>query len=513
LAGMTGTALTEAEEFAKIYNLDVTVIPTNKPLIRQELSDRIYKSEMGKFQAVVREIKERHEKGQPVLVGTISIQKNELLGQLLDRSGVPHQALNAKNHEKEASIIAQAGRTGAVTIATNMAGRGVDIILGGNPASEAAAGQVRQLGGLHVIGTERHDSRRIDNQLRGRAGRQGDPGSSQFYVSLEDDLMRIFGSDRIKNLMTALKVPEDMPIENKIVTRSLETAQKKVEGHNFDIRKHVVEYDDVLNKHREVIYKKRREILELEQSGLSVKDKILEMVKNEIEQVVGFHTQSDDQSAWDLKEVLEVIGTIFQMTDDEKSKLNDIYQPAASQTDPTDSRIKIIEYLMSLARDKYQALEGKVKETVGNDETFRQIEKGILLRSYDQLWVEHLEAITHLRRGIGLRGYGQRDPLVEYKKEAFKMFNILLASIQKQVVYSVYKISVGIQMAPSLMQRSGIRFSAPAKTGQTQSAFAQNDGNGQQKQVAVQDDKFKNVGRNDPCPCGSGKKFKKCHGA
>ncbi|MEK7190075.1 MAG: preprotein translocase subunit SecA, partial [Patescibacteria group bacterium] len=324
IAGMTGTAATEAEEFFKIYNLEVVEIPTHRPMIRSDESDRIYKNESGKFQAVIKEIKELNAKGQPVLVGTISIEKNEELSRLLEMEGISHQILNAKNHEKEAEIISQAGRFGAVTLATNMAGRGVDIILGGNPSVPEEAAKVREAGGLHVLGTERHESRRIDNQLRGRSGRQGDPGSSQFYVSLEDDLMRIFGSDKIKKMMEFLKMPEDMPIENRMVSRALESAQKKVEGHNFDIRKHLLDYDDVLNKHRGVIYKKRREILveyEAEKSGGQkdvLKARVLELVEQEIEQIVFFHTGGTAGGDWNIKEIYETAVTIFPLNDSEK---------------------------------------------------------------------------------------------------------------------------------------------------------------------------------------------------
>ncbi|OGY47856.1 MAG: preprotein translocase subunit SecA, partial [Candidatus Buchananbacteria bacterium RIFCSPHIGHO2_02_FULL_38_8] len=345
LAGMTGTAATEAEEFAKIYNLDVTVIPTNKPMIRKDLPDRIYKNEEGKFRAVVREIKERSTKGQPVLVGTISIEKNELLGQLLAREGIEVQLLNAKNHEKEAQIIAQAGKVGAVTVATNMAGRGVDIKLGGDPVDPEEEKRVKEAGGLCIIGTERHESRRIDNQLRGRSGRQGDPGQTQFYVSLDDDIMRIFGSDRIKGLMETFKMPEDVPIENKLVSRSLEAAQKKVEGYHFDTRKHLVEYDDVINKHRETIYKKRKAIL----TQKDVKDQALSMIKDEISSVVNFHTASNDEKAWNIEEIYEVVNTIFPLPPNSRLKLDDITEEAGSDIEDKSSRGKLIGYLFKLA--------------------------------------------------------------------------------------------------------------------------------------------------------------------
>jgi len=538
LAGMTGTALTEAEEFSKIYNLEVVPIPTNKPMIRKDLVDRIYKNERGKFRAVVQEIKERHEKGQPVLVGTISIEKNELLSELLNREGIPHQVLNAKNHEKEAEIISQAGRLGAVTVATNMAGRGVDIILGGNPPDKEEQKKVIALGGLHVLGTERHEARRIDNQLRGRSGRQGDPGSSQFYVSMEDELMRIFGSERMKRIMETLGVPEDLPIENRIIAKSIESAQRKVEGHNFDIRKHLLEYDDVLNKHREVIYKKRRKILEAEEQEDKEKEEtkfprenlvpwetkpqsnremILEMVEQEIEQVVLFHTASDEEKDWNLEEIYEVISTIFPIPKEARIKMDDLRRWAGDRAHDAAVRTRIIEYLMEQAKKAYDELERKI----GDQKIMREIEKGILLRSVDTLWIEHLEAMDYLRYGIGLRGYGQRDPLVEYKKEAYQMFQELLNLIQKQVVYSIYKVGFAVEMAPSLMERSNITFQAPAKEMEKgRNGFAKVGKEKSQRVVSekLRDQFGKKIGRNDPCPCGATKldgrpvKYKHCHG-
>jgi preprotein translocase subunit SecA len=407
LAGMTGTAATSAEEFDKVYHLEVAIVPTNNPLKRQDLSDRIYKSAEGKFKAVVEEIKQRHKEGQPVLVGTTSIEKNEYLGKLLDREGVAHQILNAKQHEKEGQIIAQAGKFGQVTIATNMAGRGVDIILGGNPADPAEAEKVKQVGGLHIIGTERHEARRIDNQLRGRAGRQGDPGSSQFFLSLEDDLMRIFASDKIKSLMTALKIPEDQPIEARLVSGAIGSAQEKIEGMNFDLRKHILEYDDVMNKHREVFYRRRKDVLEkANKEGL--KKDILEMVKRQ--------------------------------------------------------------------GGKEEDYEKKEKE-LGSDK-MRQIEKIVFLRVLDMLWLEHLENMDYLRDSVRLRAYGQRDPLVEYKSEGHKMFQELLKRIEIGVANTILRVSLN----------------EPPKTENTAAVSAKKD----------------KVGRNDPCPCGSGKKYKKC---
>ena len=530
LAGMTGTAATEAEEFQKIYGLDVYVIPTNKPMIRQDLSDRIYKNEAGKFQAVVQEVKERHQKGQPVLIGTISIEKNELLAEMLQRQGIEARVLNAKQHEKEATIISQAGRLGAVTVATNMAGRGVDVKLGGDPVAAAEEEKIKALGGLHVLGTERHESRRIDNQLRGRSGRQGDSGSTQFYVSMDDDLMRIFGAEKMKGLMERLKVPEDMPIENRLVSRALETAQKKVEGHNFDIRKHVVEYDDVINRHRETIYKKRREILTAE----NVKDLFLALVQKEIETVVNFHTADPNEKVWNIEEIYEVVNTIFSLPPPTRLKLDDIKEEAGSDIADQDSRSRLLGYLFKLAVVAYNRLEDQVRHSTASQDAPQQILRGIMLRSIDLLWLEHIDTIDHLRRGIGLQAYGQRDPLVDYKREAFRLFRDLLNMVQKQVVYSVYKAGAAAQLGPSMMQRSsipGLVFSAPAKTmAEGQSSIAQAAASlpggktPQQKQVENRQaaDLVENiqthyqgqkVGRNDPCPCGSGKKFKKCHGA
>jgi preprotein translocase subunit SecA len=500
LAGMTGTAATEAEEFSKIYKLDVVVVPPNKTSRRVDQPDRVYKTEKAKFEAVVSEIKERNAKGQPVLVGTISIEKNEVLGELLRREGIPHELLNAKNHEREAQIIAQAGRKGAVTVATNMAGRGVDIILGGNPPDAAVAGEVREAGGLYVLGTERHESRRIDNQLRGRSGRQGDPGNTQFFVSLEDDLMRIFGSDRMKGWMDRLGLPDDVPIEAKMVSKSIESAQRKVEGHHFDMRKHLLEYDDVLNKHREVVYRKRAEILLTPAAETEkLKERVLEMVEQEIEQVVLFHTSSEDENAWNLKEIYEVAGTIFPIAEGARKELGNIRETAGDKKQDAEARTKIIEYLVSLAAKAYEDLDPGDEQRPAFIETVR----GLMLRAIDTLWVEHLDAMEHLRTGIGLQGYGQRDPLVEYKREAYRMFNELMATITKQIVYSVYKIGVARQVAGgSLMERQGIRLSAPSKSEAGGTSTTGGAGSGQPK-----------VGRNDPCPCGSGKKYKKCHGS
>lgn len=455
LAGMTGTAETEAEEFAKIYRLEVVQIPTNKPLQRLDLPDSVYKTVSGKYLAAAKAIKEKHEKGQPVLVGTISIEKNEMLSRILTQQGVPHQMLNAKNNEKEAKVISQAGQEGAVTLATNIAGRGVDIILGGSEGDPKAQEKVKALGGLAVIGTERHESRRIDNQLRGRSGRQGDPGSSQFFLSLEDDLMRLFGGDRVGRLMETLGIPEDQPIEHGLISKSIESAQTKIEGLNFDTRKHVLEYDDVMNKQRTTIYKKRRVILD---SNEPISEQFLELIKAEIRETVNFHFQPDPPN---IKEIYQVMSTILPLTKEDVKEL--------------EKSDELTEYLCGLADQQYKVKKEKVGERV-----MSELEKFVYLRSIDTLWQEHLDTMEHLRDSVRLRGYGQRDPLLEFKREGYEMFQRLLLEIDKQVVYTIFKVDI----APQQPQRpSNVSSSA--------------DFGGQ-------------IGRNDPCPCGSGKKWKKC---
>ena len=536
LSGMTGTAITEAEEFSKIYSLETAVVPTHRPTIRDDKNDLIYRTEEGKYKALVKDVKEKSEKGQPILIGTISIENNEFLADFMEREGLRPQVLNAKNHLKEAQIIADAGKSGAITIATNMAGRGVDIMLGGTEPEkntdehkkwEEERKKVLEIGGLHVIGTERHESRRIDNQLRGRAGRQGDPGSSQFYVSTDDDLMRIFGGDRMKAIMGTLKLPEDVPIENKIISKSIESAQKKVEGNNFDMRKHLVEYDDVLNKHRESIYKKRRDILNVKadednEKGDSLSGIVREMVNNEIENVVSFHTSGEKISDWSLNEIREVASTIFTVSESLKDDLDEFIKDG-EKLDKIKARTAIIEYLEKNADESYKKLTEKAKEAGLN---FHVIEKSILIRSIDTLWTEHLDAMSSLRQGIGLRGYGQRDPLIEYKKEAYGLYNELNNLIQREVVYSIFKVGqVQEIIAPTLSDRAS-KFSAPSKemnqsntsfsgfkqvgqangsntSGQTSGDFVK------QKAKNAEGDK---MGRNDPCTCGSGKKYKKCCG-
>ena len=410
LAGMTGTAQTEAEEFAKIYKLEVTRIPTHRPMVRKDLKDRIYKSEQAKFNAVVEEVRLRIGQGQPVLLGTASIEKNEIMSALLTKAGLSHETLNAKNNEREAEIVAMAGQKSAVTLATNIAGRGTDIVLGEG---------VKEVGGLHVIGTERHESRRIDNQLRGRAGRQGDPGSSQFFVSVEDDLMRIFGGDRIGSLMSSLNIPDDVPIENQVISRSLETAQKRVEGHNFDIRKHLVEYDDVMNSQREVIYAKRRKYLE----GKDLRLDIERMFNDEIALVVASNTDTKN-GAVELPKLQEAVSGIIELpkgwADEISTKVPEL----------------ITKDIMSKVGIALDNREKSLGDVVG------VVYKMVCLKTVDSAWLQHLENMDHLRDGIGLRGYGQRDPLVEYKSEAFGMFTRLQSSISSEIVNTILKVDV-----------------------------------------------------------------------
>ncbi len=549
LAGMTGTAATEAEEFSKIYNLDVIVIPTNRPVARIDRQDLIYKNEEAKFRAVIKDVREKHEKGQPVLLGTISIHKNEILSHYLEQEGIPHNILNAKNHEREAQIIAEAGKRGAVTLATNMAGRGVDIVLGGVDGTLEDKEEIKNLGGLYVIGTERHESRRIDNQLRGRSGRQGDSGESRFYVSLEDDLMRIFGSNRIQSVMERLGLPDDMPIENSMVSKSLEAAQKKVEGHNFDIRKHLLEYDDVINKHREVIYRKRDRILEIfeilkekgkiqkakEEGTLeTLREMITEMVEAEIEQVIAFHTMSEDEHEWNVEEIYEVVDTIVPLPLNVRLKMDDIQKTAGDKKADVRARDTLINYLVDLAHKAYDELEEKInKIETGETEAplMLKVEKMVLLRAIDMLWVEHIDAIDHLRTGIGLQGYGQKDPLVEYKREAYQMFIMLQNNIQKQVAYSIYKVGLApVEQSQNLKVKSqNLKFQGAEKEGNYESGIKNYGGAEAQAPVSATRpakiaglassdlkeapvEKKVKVGRNDPCPCGSGKKYKKCCG-
>ena len=523
LSGMTGTAMTEEGEFRDIYNIDVVEIPTNKPVQREDDNDHIYINEDAKFKAVTREIAEAHEKGQPVLVGTVSIDKSEALSKYLKRAGIKHNVLNAKNHEQESEIVAQAGRFGQVTIATNMAGRGTDIVLGGNPEylakkelkkqgmeeemleyadsyfktddpeiikaredyqalvkkfkveTDKEAEEVKKVGGLRIIGTERHESRRIDNQLRGRSGRQGDPGSSRFYISADDDLIRLFAGDRFKDTMLKLDPAEDEPIEHKILTRLIESAQRKVEGNNFSIRKNVLKYDDVMNKQREVIYAERRRVLE----GENLRDDIIAMRNDVIDKTIDFYNKLDDNNKnyLDFESIRNFGVSTFDFEEDFLKKLEN----------PTVDSLKA--YFKELADAKY--LE---KEEEFGEEKFREIERVALLQNVDQKWMDHIDAMDQLRKGIGLRAVGQTDPVRAYAEEGFDMFEAMNESIKEDTVKMLYHV-----VNPERVQR--VRVAKEVET--------VNPDDGKQKPFVR---KEKKVGRNDPCPCGSGKKYKNCHG-
>ncbi len=472
LAGMTGTADTEAAEFKNIYNLDVTVIPTHKRMIRADHSDVIYKTEREKFTAVLEEIKELYDKGQPVLVGTISIEKSEMLSKMLKRAGIPHSVLNAKHHQKEAEIIAMAGQAKTLTISTNMAGRGTDIVLGDG---------VREVGGLHVLGTERHESRRIDNQLRGRSGRQGDPGSSRFYLSLEDDLLRIFGSERISSVMDKLGMKEGEPIEHNLISRGIENAQKKVEAHNFDMRKHLLEYDDVMNKQREIVYALRRRILEGEGIREVVEGMIDEKVESLIAQYIDPKEHPDDWNISGLREaILRLMGFVLKV-EDNKGTQGDGLRPEA-----------LAEMIAGQAMEVY----GEKEKLFGSD-NFLQIAQIIMLQIIDNQWVAHLQNMEQVKEGIGLRGYGQLDPLREYKKEGYELFEGLMGRIREETLGTVLRIQPARRI-PEIQEpsRRPIRL---------------NRGDEGSKPTTIRRT-TKKVGRNDPCPCGSGKKYKKCCG-
>ncbi len=502
LAGMTGTAITEAEEFNKIYKLDVVAIPTHRPMIREDYPDAIYKTGRAKLTAVAEAIEKASKIGQPVLVGTTSINKNEIISELLKRRGVKHEVLNAKNHEREAEIIAKAGEKGSVTVATNLAGRGVDIILGGDtPKSsdgrekketlgweewERKHKDVVELGGLYVIGTERHESRRIDNQLRGRSGRQGDPGASSFFVALDDDIMRLFGGETISNLMTRFNMPEETPLAHPLVSKAIQQAQAKVEGFNFDIRKHLVEYDDVLNKQREIIYGRRKKILQAqdtEESKQEIKEKIDSVLANIVTLYDSYENYQEDRN----QKIVDEFSTIIPFDE------NSLLQIKKQLEQLTTSQDKI-SFLTNIASDLYK----KKEEQVGLD-LMRQIEKFVTLSVIDNLWTDHLDVIENLRQGIGLRGYGQKDPLVEYKNEAFKMFEKLINAIDDQIAHMIYKIQV--QEAPAVHPHQHITENVPqSEVSSVKSTVTSNQQSGKKK-----------IGRNDPCPCGSGKKWKKCH--
>ncbi|GGF91336.1 preprotein translocase subunit SecA [Paenibacillus abyssi] len=466
LAGMTGTAKTEEEEFKRIYGLDVIQIPTNRSMIRNDIPDVVYKTENGKFNAVVEEIVERHKKNQPVLVGTVSIENSERLSDMLKRKGVTHKVLNAKHHAEEAEIISRAGQAGAVTIATNMAGRGTDIILGDG---------VSDVGGLHIIGTERHESRRIDNQLRGRAGRQGDPGSSQFYLSLQDELMRRFGSENIMGMMDRLGFDEDQPIESRMITKAIESAQKRVEGNNFDTRKVVLQYDDVMNQQREIIYKQRREVLYSE----NIREIVLEMIKPVVEKIVDAHCPGEEvPEDWDLQAVVDY------------AHANLLQEGTLTKDDLWGKeKEEIVAYIL----DKVTKLYDEREEEIGV-ETMREFEKVVVLRAVDSKWMDHIDAMDQLRQGIHLRAYGGTDPLREYQFEGFEMFKEMIDSIQEEVTKYIMKAHV-----ENNLERKAV----------AQGQAVDNKSEPQAKQPARREER---VGRNDPCPCGSGKKYKQCHG-
>ena len=495
LAGMTGTASTSAEEFQKVYNLEVVEIPTNKELIRVDLPDVVYKNERGKFKAIAEKIKELNKKGQPVLVGTVAIEKSEALSKALEKAGVSHSVLNAKFHEKEARIITDAGKRGSVTIATNMAGRGTDIKLEDG---------VVDLGGLYIIGTERHEARRIDDQLRGRSGRQGDPGTTQFYISLDDELMRRFGGDKLKNIMERLGLPEDQPIQNKMISKQIEGAQSKIEGFNFDIRKHVLDYDNVVNKQREVVYEKRRFALESE----GVKNEILDLLHEEIEEIVGVHAVGERYN-WDVENITKDIQAIFPFADASTKKIENIISDQSK--DDREVIAVVIENIFAQGKIAYSA-----KEQENGEESMRAIERSVLLRTIDQHWMNHLDAIDHLRQGIGLRGYGQQDPLIEYKREAFDMFSQLMSNIRNTVLHTIFRATV-VKPGDSAMSRmsDAMELSGADNNLEQFAAAAQKEKKEMMNNIPEFEKPItaeKTVGRNNPCPCGSGKKYKKCCG-
>ncbi|HZS94539.1 MAG TPA: SEC-C metal-binding domain-containing protein, partial [Chloroflexota bacterium] len=485
LAGMTGTAETEAEEFHKIYGLDVVVIPTHRPMIRRDMADLIYRDERAKLRAIIREVKERHENGQPVLIGTTSIEKNEELSRALTRAGIPHKVLNAKQHEREASIIAEAGQPGAVTVATNMAGRGVDIILGEG---------VTDVGGLAVIGTERHESRRIDNQLRGRSGRQGDPGVSRFYLSLEDELMQRFVGPRVKGLLERFGIEGDEPLEHNLVTRTIEQAQTKVEGLNFDYRKHLVEYDDVLAKQRSIVYEDRGRILR----GENVRDIVIGLIEDEIAELVDSNCVGPHSEEWDTQALYNSLGSIFPLPNDLTPESMTMF-----------SEDELADHLMSVAEEAYEE-----RERALGDEVVRAWERRVLLVTMSGLWINHVDAMDELREAAMLQAIGQQDPLVAYKRQGFAMFGEFQTIFRKNVVYQIYHLL--FQPTAALILQENEPQAAPRTSGSgkgavektaRQAASHSKRARGKEKVLAGG-----KIGRNDPCYCGSGKKYKHCHG-
>ncbi|MCI0813227.1 MAG: preprotein translocase subunit SecA [Chloroflexi bacterium] len=501
LAGMTGTASTEAEEFFKIYKLEVLEIPTNMPMIRDDQRDLIYKDKASKYRAVVQEIKVRHEKGQPVLVGTTDIDRSEELSAMLRKEDVPHEVLNAKHHESEASIVAQAGRPGAITVATNMAGRGTDIILGGNPAAldisdeewQADHDRVLEVGGLFILGTERHEARRIDNQLRGRSGRQGDPGESRFYVALDDDLMRRFGGDTIKRFMD-WALEDDVPIQSKAISKAIENAQVKTEAYHFDIRKHLVEYDDVVNTHRDVIYGEREKVL----SGANMKANIQTMVGEAIRDTLQAHLVGDISDTWETESLVRELGGMM---------------PLAPELSDADA---LLDYsfgeIEDMALDHAEMLYDTLEAELGEAE-MRSLERQVMLRVVDSSWVQHLTAIESLRQGIGLEAFGQRDPLVMYKKKGHEEFLTLQSRIQRDIVYTIFHLGSLVHQQAGQTEGNGKPRKAAQRTsgkGKSNRSVMENVMGDQREAVASGSQK---VGRNAACPCGSGKKYKRCHGA
>ncbi|MEO5878191.1 MAG: preprotein translocase subunit SecA, partial [Streptosporangiaceae bacterium] len=538
LGGMTGTAQTEASEFNKIYKLGVIPIPTNRPMQRKDVADVVYKTEQAKFEAVVEDISERHDKGQPVLVGTTSVGKSETLSKLLKRRGIPHEVLNAKQHERESAIIAEAGRKGAVTVATNMAGRGTDIMLGGNPefradlelhgrglspletpeeyeaawpaalekAKDAVKGEheiVADAGGLYVLGTERHESRRIDNQLRGRSGRQGDPGESRFYLSLEDDLMRLFNSARVEGIMTRLNIPDDVPIEAKIVSNAIKSAQHQVEQQNFEIRKNVLKYDEVLNRQRQVIYSERRKVLE----GADLHEQIRRMVDEVVDGYVAGATSEGFAEEWDLDKLWKAFKQLYPIgvTSDQ------LIEDAGGEVSNLDA-----EFLADKIREDAQAAYDKRESDLGA-EVMRELERRVVLSVLDRKWREHLYEMDYLQEGIGLRAMAQRDPLVEYQREGYDMFSAMMEAIKEESVGYLYHLEVEVEEQPAAsvgVQPVAVAASAPVlektEVGKLDYSGPSEDGGVEVHSEGA--DEYVSASRNDPCPCGSGKKYKRCHG-
>jgi preprotein translocase subunit SecA len=498
LAGMTGTAATEAEEFWKIYKLDVVEAPTNLPMLREDMNDLIYRDQNAKYEAVVDDIRERHSTGQPVLVGTTDISKSELLSDLLTRRNIPHEVLNAKQHDREAPIVAEAGRAGAVTVATNMAGRGTDIVLGGNPEAlgispehwEADHKKVVELGGLHIIGTERHEARRIDNQLRGRAGRQGDPGGSRFYVALDDDLMKRFGGEKIQTVMGWAGLGEGDAIENKMISRSIEGSQVKVEAYHFDARKYLVEYDDVINTQRDVIYGEREKVL----GGADLQENIRSMIEREISDIVARVTDGTPPEMWDVEALVGEMEAVLPLD-------GELADPdVVAQMDPNEMERRYLEYAEEAYREREQAL---------TEPLVRTIEREVTLRVIDSLWVQHLTNVESLRQGIGLQAYGQRDPLVSYKREGREMFQSLLDRIEYDLVHSIYHL----MLSARIQTRDGKSNGATARQARSEKSVMTRvvgDGSSSREPVPAGTGK---IGRNEPCFCGSDKKYKRCHGA